>query len=720
MNGYKMGIDVGGTFTDGVLIDSESGKVLVSKVPTTPSDPSIGFLNAVDRILNTYGIDPQSIDFLVHGTTIATNSVIERKIAKTALITTRGFRDILEIAFQIRPRLYDVFVEKPVPLIPRHLCFEVTERLDAEGKVITELIEGDVLGLVNTLQSQKVESVVICLLHSYANNKHEKKVGDILTKKLPGVYITLSSDICNEFREYTRASTAVVNGAIIPIVSEYLDRIQKGLQKRGINREFHLMASSGGIVTSDIARNKPAYIVESGPAAGVIVGQYLGELIQTKDLLALDMGGTTAKIGMILDGQARITRELEVGSAATARSMAKRANGYPLRTPSIDLVEIGAGGGSIAWVDSGGILRVGPESAGAIPGPACYPEGGDKPTITDANVVMGRLNPDYFLGGEIKLIKDKSFIAIKEFCADKVCKSVVETAAGIVTIAVSNMVNAVRSITVERGYDPRDFSLVTTGGAGALHCNLIARELGITRIIVPKNQGIASALGLLVTDAKQELSTTVANIRDLNIDVIINILWELENKLRTIMENQRISQELIEIQAAADLHYLGQSYEITINFDVNKLKQEGLAYLTDIFHKEHQRAYGFSARGDEVKIVSLKQIGIGKIKKHVPIEIQRGFDIVDEKAKKEVREVYLDETGEYTKCCIYDREHLRSGNVIIGPAIVEEVESTTLILPYWQAEVDKYGNLIVSKRSWSGEVIDAVSKKIVVDPDVIK
>jgi len=692
-----MGIDVGGTFTDGVLLDEARGTVSIVKVPSTPADSSVGFLHAVDRIIERYNIDPTAVDFLVHGTTVATNSVIEGKIAKTALVTTKGFRDILEIAFQIRPRLYDIFVEKPKPLVPRRYCFEIEERLDANGIVLTPLREEDVDRVVGELRKEGIESVVICFLHSYANNQHEKAVAKRIREQLPKIYITLSSEICNEFREYTRASTAVINGSIIPIVGRYLDRIETGLRQRKISVDCHLMQSSGGIVDSQIARVKPAFIVESGPAAGVIVAQYIGGLTGYKDLLALDIGGTTAKIGTILDGQPRITRELEVGAAAFARSTAKRANGYPLRTPSIDLVEIGAGGGSIAWIDSGGILRVGPESAGASPGPACYPEGGNLPTLTDANVVLGRLNPEYFLGGEMKLSKDAAVTAIKGHCAEKVRKSIVETAAGIIAVAVSNMVNAVRFITVERGYDPRDFSLVTTGGAGPLHGNLLARDLNIPRIIVPKNPGLASALGLLVTDVKQEISTTVANIRDLDLQMIEGFFSDLEQKARTLLRTQNISEKLIEIQTATDMRYARQSYELTIHFDLKRLKQKGFDYLNDLFHREHGRAYGFAARDEEIKIVNLKVIGLGKIKKHVPPEIPKGSKQPVKAALKEMREVHLDDMGASTRCAVYDRELLRSGNVVAGPAIVEEVDSTTVILPDYKGKVDHYGNLTISR-----------------------
>lgn len=698
MTSYKIGIDIGGTFTDGLVLDESNSSVSTVKVMSTPSDPSIAFLNALDRLIDKYHVDPREIGLFVHGTTVATNSIIEGKTAKTAFITTSGFRDILQIAFQIRSKVYDIFVDKPTPLIPRRFCFEVRERLDYKGNVLESLNEDDVYKVVEALKQNEIESVAICLLHSYANDTHEKAVARIVNQHLPDVSVTISSEICNKYGEYTRGSTAVINASIIPVVKRYLDNIKGGLQKRGVAVDFHLMQSNGGIVSSKVVRNKPATIVESGPAAGVIAAQYIGELSQLKEILLLDIGGTTAKVGMILNGQPIITHELEVGAVAFSRSTAKRASGYPLRTPSIDLVEIGAGGGSIAWVDSGGILRSGPQSAGASPGPACYPNGGGLPTLTDANVVLGRLNPDYFLGGEIKLDKERATDSIKKHCAERLGRSVIETALGIVAVAVSNMVQALRFVTVERGYDPRDFCLVAIGGAGPLHANLIAKELGISQIIVPKNPGIATALGLLVTDIKHEVLVPVASMEDLTIQAVESLVLELVNKARNVLREQNVGDSSITTQSAAGLRYSRQSYQLKIEFDMNELKKEGFYYLNELFHKEHERAYGFALRDEEVKIDELYVTGLGKIRKHTPQVIPKASGPLQEISVKEVRQVFIDEEATLSRCVIHDRNHLKSGNIINGPAIVEEIDSTTLLLPHYEASVDLYGNLVIGEK----------------------
>jgi len=694
LNKYKLGIDVGGTFTDGVLIEENTGEVTNVKVPSTPHDPSEGFLNNLDRLIELSGLNPDEVWFLVHGTTVATNSIIEGNTAKTVFITTKGFKDILEIAFQIRPNLYDPYTEKPKPLIPRNLCFEVTERMGHEGEIIEPLIEEDVYEIIEKIKDMEVESVVVCLLHSYINDAHEKRIKELIEESCPGIPITLSSVICPEFREYTRASTSVINGAIVPIVSRYLEKIEKGLRERGFSVDCYLMQSSGGIVSSEIAKSEPCRIIESGPAAGVIIASYIAQQTGLDDTLCIDIGGTTAKVGMILNKQPKISSEFAVGAAAFSRSTAKRASGYPLRTPAIDLVEIGAGGGSIAWVDSGGILRVGPQSAGADPGPACYPNGGEKPTLTDANLILGRLNPDYFIGGEMKLDVQRSFAAIKQYCSDRLNYNEVETAAGIIDVAISNMVNAIRLISVEKGYDPRDFALVATGGAGPLHANLLADELDIPRIIIPPSPGLASALGLLVTDIKQELSSTVLNVKDIAWERIEEIIDDLSKRVKALLLKQGVKEDRIKLIPSADMRYKGQSYELEVPIE-SALKKDDLSTL---FHKEHERAYGFSAEEEKTEIVNLKVTGIGSVLKHKPHEIKTGAKTPPKAAEKEMRKVYFKRTNGAVDCKIYDRKQLLCNNIIEGPAVVEEVDSTTIILPDYKGEIDNFGNLILSKR----------------------
>lgn len=697
MKTYKLGIDVGGTFTDGVLIDETTGAVVNVKVPSTPGDPSIGFLNNLDQIIDVSKIDSKEIWFLVHGTTVATNSIIEGKIAKTALITTQGFKDILEIAFQIRPKLYDVFVEKPVPLIPRNLCFEVSERMGPDGEIIEPLNKTDVREIIETLKEEKIQSVVVCLLHSYINNSHEKLIKEMLDKEYPEVHCTLSSEICPEFREYPRASTSVINGCIIPVVSQYLNRIEKGLKDRGVFCGCHLMQSNGGVVNSDIAKIMPCKIIESGPAAGVTIASHIAKQVGRHNVICIDIGGTTAKVGIVLNGEPRITPELEVGAAAFARSTARRASGYPLRTPSIDLVEIGAGGGSIAWLDSGGILRVGPQSAGAVPGPACYPNGGEKPTLTDANLVLGRLNPDYFIGGKMKLRVERAYEAIHNFCSKQLQRRDIETAAGIINVAISNMVNAIRFVSVEKGYDPRDFALIITGGAGPLHSNLLSDELKIPCVIVPPSPGLASALGLLVTDIKQEASKTVVTIKHLTWDKIKDVIGTLSNEVKALLKKQGVKENEINVLPSADMRYGGQSYELNVLLDPHKLSEMTLYELSNLFHEEHQRAYGYSAPDEKPVIVNVKVTGIGTVKRHKTRTLEKGDKEVGMSAVKGQRNVYFEKKKDVVDCTIYNRNKLLSNNIIMGPAVVEEVDSTTLILPGYKGAIDEFGNILITQ-----------------------
>ena len=400
---YRLGVDVGGTFTDAILLNESTGEVRTGKVPSTPSDPSDGFLRVVRRMLEEGAVPPETVRYVVHGTTVATNAIIEGNLSKTAFITTDGFKDLLEIQTGIRPALYDLQFEKLKPLVPRYLSFGVPERLDFRGDVLMPLDEDATRRVAEQLRDEGVESVAVCLLHSYINPDHERRIGEILHDVLPGALRSLSSDVAPEFREYFRASTTVINAAIRPIVSRYLDRIQSRVRGSGVLGELLVMQSSGGVLTFDAAIERPVFMVESGPAAGVIAANNLGKTLGHDNVISFDMGGTTAKAGLIEDGTPRVTKEYEVGGTAATTQHGSRGSGYPIRTPVIDLVEIGAGGGSIAWIDSGGILRVGPHSAGADPGPICYGQGGTEPTITDANLVLGRISSEYFLGGEMRL-----------------------------------------------------------------------------------------------------------------------------------------------------------------------------------------------------------------------------------------------------------------------------------------------------------------------------
>ena len=704
-SGYRLGVDVGGTFTDAILINEITGEIQIGKVPSTPEDPSGGFMEATYRMLRQADLSADEMRFVVHGTTVATNTIIEGKVARTGFITTDGFRDILEIQRQIRPTLYDLQFEKPQPLVPRHLCFGVPERLDADGNILTPLDEKAVVQAAERLRQEGVEAIAVCLLHAYVNPIHEIRTGEILREIVPKAVVSLSSEIAPEFREYFRASTTVINACISPVVAQYLQRIEAQLDREKLQAALLVMQSSGGVFTFSAARKKPVFMVESGPAAGVIAATHLGATLGYTDIISFDMGGTTAKAGLIENGAPRITKDYEVGATARSGLGANSGGGYPIRTPVIDLVEIGAGGGSIAWVDSGGVLRVGTHSAGANPGPACYGKGGTQPTITDANLVLGRINPHYFLGGEIKLDMDAGRKAIEGSCANPLGMSVVEAAHGIVEIANAAMVNALRLVSVQRGYDPREFVLMAFGGAGPLHANRLAEEIEARSIVIPISPGTTSAMGLLVTDLKHDYSKTlIQRVDKLDLHEVEKTYQSLTEQGRKSLEHEGMRPEDISFVRQVDIRYVGQSYELTVvlpertgDHTESPVAAFELRRALETFHNEHDRAYGYSAPDEPIEIVNLRLTAIGKIAKPRQRALTRG-ETHAAIAQKATRPVYFAKKNGYVDCAIYDRYRLGAGCVLLGPAIVEEVDSTTVIHPGYQAEVDHYGNLIMTRR----------------------
>ncbi len=692
---YRLGIDVGGTFTDAVLLSEESGELQIAKVPSTPGDPSVGFLNALTRVLEKTNTEPESIAYLVHGTTVATNALIEGKTPKTAFVTTAGFGDMLEIARQVRPSLYDVHFKKPRPLVPRNLAYEVPERLDADGNVLAPLDEAAVTEIAKELEKEGVNSVAVCLLHSYLNPAHEHRVRDLLLEHSPGLGVSLSSDVLPEFREYFRASTTVVNACLRPVIASYLKGIASELQGRRIKAELLVMQSNGGVLTFDTAAEKPVYMVESGPAAGVIAANFVAQALGRQDLISLDMGGTTTKTGLILGGQPKVTKEYEVGSEALPGVGQSRGSGYPIRIPVIDLVEIGAGGGSIAWVDSGGILRVGPQSAGADPGPICYGQGGQEPTITDANLVLGRINPQYFLGGEMKLDADSARAAL-ERCGKPLGFDAIEAANGVVEIANAAMINALRLVSVRRGYDPRGLAFVAFGGAAPLHANRLMADMGIPLLVIPPSPGTTSALGLLVTDLKHVYSSTsVVRPDQLDLDEITRTFAALEDDGMQTLTREGIPPASMQFQREVEARYVGQSHEIPIPCPGGPLTREAVNEVVANFHQEHERAYGHGYPEEAVEFVTFRVTATGVLSKPKLRELPTGsHDLAD--ARREVRPVYFAEAKGFQETAVYDRYRLCPGHTFTGPAIVEEIDSTSLIHPGFKAEVDRYGNLLVT------------------------
>ena len=681
----RLGIDVGGTFTDVVLIDDRSGRIHYTKVLTTPRNQAEGVINGIEKILNLAGCTMKDVDAIVHGSTIGTNALIERKGAKTGLITTEGFRDVLEIARIERPDagLYDMNVDLPPPLVPRYLRLEVRERVGADGQVITPLDEESVRRAVEQLKAEGVESIAVCLLFSFLNPTHERRVREICQELYPEAPVSLSSDIAPEFREYERTSTTVINAYLQPIVARYLDTLVRLLRERYGHVDLRIMQASGGSMTVEVARRHAVHTVNSGPAGGVVAGSYIGRLMGDNQLITVDMGGTSFDIGLVDQGQPRVHSESQF-------------EGYPVKIPAVDVHAIGAGGGSIAWIDQGGALNVGPISAGADPGPACYGQGGEEPTVTDANLVLGRLNPDYFLGGEMPLYPELARRAIETRVAKPLGMSVEEAASGIVRLVNANMVKGISVSSIEKGYDVREFTLVAFGGAGALHAVELAEALGMKKVVVPPYPGTFSALGLLVSDTRHDYVQTVAlNEREVKPEDLLEVFRRLEQQGLEQLRAEQVPEDRITIIWSADLRYEGQSYELNtpVSHRNGQMTEEDVRETIRRFHQLHQRIYEYSSVDEAVEFVNLRVTAIGRVP---PISLAAGEPAGTDAsaALKGVRPVYFFGAG-FVECPVYDRARLRPGNVVEGPCLVEEIASTTVITPGARGMVDEYGNIIV-------------------------
>ncbi len=692
---YRAGVDVGGTFTDVVLVEETTGDILVAKVATVPDDPSDGCINAIDKALRIYGLSPKALDFTVHGTTIATNTIIQGKGAKAGLITSEGFRDVLEIAYQTRPTLYDLFFDKAKPLIPRHLCLGVPERIDGDGVVLVPLDEEAVKRAAQEFAAEGVEAIAVAFLHSYKDPSHERRCQEILAEELPHIPVVLSSDISPEYREYPRTSTAVVNAVLQPRIGPYIGKLEERLETIGIDSGLHLMSSSGGIIAANVAKRHPVHLVESGPAAGVIGAAFIGQLAGYKNLLALDIGGTTAKAALVNDGTPTIAEQFEVGSSAVATVTAQRGQGYPVLTPVISLVEIGAGGGSIAHVDPGGALAVGPQSAGAVPGPVCYGAGGTEPTLTDANLALGRINPDFFLGGESKLDKALSEKAIADRVAGPMGIDVLTAAQAIIEVADAKMTSALHFISVEQGIDPRDYVLVPSGGAGPMQACAIARALGVPKVLIPPTPGLNSAVGLLATDLRHELVRTFMKpAARTDPEHLSAVFAEMEEATRQLLRDEGVTEDRVEVLREIAMCYVGQSYQLKIAVP-GAIDECIASVMAEAFHRRHIEAYGFANQGEPVQFVNLRVTAKGRVDRPNVRNVAVG-NSDPRAALKQAREVYFRELGGIVATAVYDRNLLKANDTFAGPAIVEQMDTTIVIPPEAVVTVDTYGNLVVA------------------------
>ena len=692
---FRAGVDVGGTFTDVVLVEEETGEILVAKVATVPADPSQGCIDGINKALSNFAIDPAEVAFTVHGTTIATNTIIEGKGAKAGLVTCEGFRDVLEIAYQTRPSLYDVFYDRPTPLIPRYLCLGVPARIGPDGEEIVPLDEEAVRRRARFFKEQGVEAIAVAFLHSYLDPSHERRAAQILAEECPDIPVVLSSDVCPEYREYQRTSTTVVNTVLVPRVEPYLERLENRLGERGIRSGLHLMTSAGGIMTAATTKHQPVHLIESGPAAGVIGAAFVAHLSGYDNLLALDIGGTTAKAAVVQNGQPQIADEFEVGASAVATVTGARGKGYPVRTPVISLLEIGAGGGSIANVDPGGALTVGPQSSGADPGPACYDKGGTEPTLTDANVILGRINPDFFLGGEETLKLGLAEEAMRNRIADPMGLSVIDAARSVIEIANAKMTSALYFITVQQGIDPRDYVLVPSGGAGPVQAVDIARALGVGTVLVPPAPGVNSAVGLLATDLKHELVRTFMTRADrVDPQALMTVFGEIEAPTRALLRQEGVSEDRIEIRHEIDMCYFGQSFQLRVPVTVGI--DAGIAEaMSNAFHDRHKDVYGFCDREGATLFVNLRLTAIGRVDRPRLRQLVKGTGDAGGAAKGR-RKVYFSGTDGLVDCDIYDRGKLLFGNRLRGPAIIEQMDTTTVVPPDAALVVDRHGSLEIT------------------------
>lgn len=687
----KLGVDIGGTFTDFVALDPATGRLYTAKTLTTPDDPCAGVMTGVERIRQDYGFGPDRLQVVIHATTLATNALIERRGARTALLTTEGFRDTLEIGTERSYDIYDIFLEMPPPLVPRHLRFGVPERLNRDGQVVDPLDEAAGEQILGQLAESGVESVAICLIHSYRNPQHEQQLAALVRRRLPRVTVSLSAEVLPEIREYPRTSTTVANAYVQPIVAGYLERFLGELNRRGFAGTLYVMLSNGGVATVETASRFPIRIVESGPAAGAIAARAWGELAGRQHVLSFDMGGTTAKTCLIEDGQITQTSDFEVARVYWF----KKGSGIPVRVPVVDLIEIGAGGGSIARADSLGLLKVGPESAGAKPGPVCYGRGGTQPTVTDADVLLGYLDPSFFLGGEMRLDKAGAEAAVAQAVAGPLGIDPVKAAWGIHDLVNENMAASARMHLVERGRDPRLYSMVAFGGAGPVHAYGVAEKLGLREVIYPPLAGVGSACGIIWAPIAFDLVRSYAT-RESAMDWqgVNGVLAALEAEGLRLLTGAGVQAGDVTFLRSCDMRYRGQGFEVTVPVPAGPLGPGQLPALREAFAREYARLFGRTIPGLELECLNWRVRAVGP---NPRIELESApAGRYAEAALKGQRPVYFPAAGGFVNCPVYDRYRLAPGVSFPGPAVVEERESTAVIGPGAEVAVLQH-NILVAR-----------------------
>lgn len=681
-NKLRIAVDTGGTFTDLCVLDETTGCFSVAKVPSTPDNPALAVMDGVKMVLNDFQIEPEAVAFFIHGTTVATNALLEGKGAPIALITTKGFEDVILIGRQNRPKLYDHWGRRPTPIVARSQCHGIKERTLYTGEILTSLDQIQAAGLVEKIKAAGINSIAVSLLHAYANPNHELQVKEIISRIHPGAHVTLSSEVLSEFREYERTSTICINAYVMPRVNNYVGYLENRLKESNIGSDLYIMQSNGGVITSETARTVSARTVLSGPAGGALTGELLARTTENKNVITLDVGGTSSDICLIEKGKARLTTESDI-------------EGYPIKLPMIDINTIGAGGGSIAWIDAGGALQVGPVSAGSVPGPVCYGRGGTEPTVTDANAILGRINPEYLLGGQMRVHLDDARKVMQEKIADPLGLDLLQTAEGIIRVVNANMVRGMRRVSVERGYDPRDFALVPFGGAGPLHGADLAEALSMDRLIIPAHPGIGSAFGMLSADVRHDyVKTHITLAAEADHKQVEGLFAEMEAQATDQLNREGFGGEAVILDRKVDMRYLRQAYELTVPLTKALFSPEAVPHLVGRFHDMHRHAYGYARDEEPVEIVYLRLVALGKLP-GLKLQIRESGDDAQPNPFSN-RIVYFG--GRPLETAIYQRDTLKPGQVVPGPAIVEQLDSTVVVTPPFAAECDPYGNLILNRK----------------------
>lgn len=671
---YRIAIDIGGTFTDLQILNEATGESRAHKTPTTPDDPSEGLLKGVTEAASLFGFRLEQVSSLMHGTTIATNAVLERKLPKGALLTTAGFEDVLEIGRHVRKQIYSMKGEPRALLVPRSRRFGVKERIDARGRVTEALDEASAREAARRVAESGAEVCAVALLHAYANPAHERRLAEILREANPQIHVSLSSDVSPEIREFERTSTTVLNALLMPVVAGYLARLRRRMAEAGLKAPVYLVQSNGGVTTPEVAAEQPARLLLSGPSGGALAAETLSRQLGEPNLIAVDMGGTSFDVSIVHEGRTRLVTQSEM-------------DGLPVRLPMLEIRTIGAGGGSLAVLDPSGRLRVGPESAGAKPGPACYRRGGEQATVTDANVALGRIDPDYFLGGAMKLDAEAARRAVERI-ATPLGLGMEQAAEGLLRVANANMAAAVRLSLFEKGLDPKDFALISFGGAAGLHACDIAAELGCRRVVFPRDPGTLSAWGMLFSDIVHDFarSKLVAATADAA-TALAPLIAELKREGEAQLARDGVAEADREYRFSADFRYKGQAYEIVVPIP-EKLDAAGVAEAAERFHALHLQQYAHAERHSVPEIVTLRLAAVGRL----PKPAARPYAPIGEATPKAARRICF--SGEWREAPIYARESLRPSAPVAGPAVVEEPHSTILLPPGWSLECAASGDLI--------------------------